>query len=111
MLCDFQPLDDHRRLCRRCGLTVRVRAQHGRAVWAECRAIELGQPEAARPCVHLGPEIGLYTMFEAPLSGWDRKPSTIWDDFEYGSSIPVPGAVLLGMIGLSVAGVKLRRSA
>jgi len=57
----------------------------------------------------LGSEIGLYTMFQAPLSSWVEKPYTIWDDFEYGSKVPVPGAVLLGVLGLSVAGVRLRR--
>src|SRR5438067_13268904 len=58
MLCDFQPLDDHRRRCRRCGSLVRVRGNAGRPVWAECQAIELGQPAVWRPCAHLGPELG-----------------------------------------------------
>ena len=57
MLCDFQQLDDHRRRCRRCGLTVRVRGNLSRPVWAECQAIELGEPAAWRPCAHLGPQI------------------------------------------------------
>lgn len=61
--------------------------------------------------VDLGSEIGLYTMFQNPLSDWTVKPSTIWDDFEYGSKVPVPAAVLLGMLGLGVAGLKLRKSA
>lgn len=60
--------------------------------------------------IDLGSEIGLYTMFLAPLSGWgDAKPSTIWDDFEFGSTAPVPGALLLGMLGFGAAGMKLRR--
>ena len=38
-------------------------------------------------------------------SGWGL------DDLYFGEVVPVPGAVLLGMIGLSVAGVKLRKHA
>jgi len=58
----------------------------------------------------LGSAIGLYTMFDDPLSAWgDAKPSTIWDDFEFGSKVPVPAAVLLGMLGLGAAGIRLRR--
>jgi hypothetical protein len=45
--------------------------------------------------VDLGSEIGLYTMFQNPLSGWgDDKPYTIWDDVEFGSSIPEPMTML-----------------
>jgi len=60
----------------------------------------------------LGSSIGLYTMFQNPLSDWgDAKPYTIWDNFEYGSSyvVPLPGAALLGMIGLVYAGRRLRK--
>lgn len=35
---------------------------------------------------NLGTAIGLYTMFDTPLSDWGvNKPFTIWDDFEVGS--------------------------
>ncbi|MCI0496031.1 PEP-CTERM sorting domain-containing protein [candidate division KSB1 bacterium] len=59
---------------------------------------------------NLGTAIGLYTMFDDPLSGWDPKPFTIWDDFEVGSTIPEPGTFLLlgfGLIGL--AGLSRKR--
>jgi hypothetical protein len=60
--------------------------------------------------VDLGTEIGLYTMFTSPLSAWvDNKPSTIWDDFEFGSSIPLPSAAWSGMALL--AGIGLVRRA
>jgi len=62
--------------------------------------------------VDLGTDIGLYTMFEAPLSGWSVQPYTIWDDFEFGSTyvVPVPAAVWLGMLGLGYAGMRLRKT-
>ena len=54
---------------------------------------------------NLGATMGLYTMFDDPLSGWgDNKPYTIWDDFEVGSTIPEPGTFLLlgfGLLGLA----------
>lgn len=58
--------------------------------------------------VDLGTEIGLYTMFQDPLSDWgDQKPFTYWDDFAVGSNVPDGGlsAVLLGLglIGLRCA--------
>lgn len=54
---------------------------------------------------NLGTAIGLYTMFQNPLSGWgSNKPYTLWDDFEVGSTIPEPGTFLLlgcGLLGLA----------
>ncbi len=47
--------------------------------------------------------LGLYTRFAAPLSVWDPKPSTLWDDFEFGSSVPEPTTVA-GLIGLLATG-------
>lgn len=62
--------------------------------------------------IDLGSEIGLYTMFLDPLSAWgEDKPYTIWDDFEFGSTVPLPGAVLLGILGLGAVGIKLRKYA
>ena len=62
--------------------------------------------------VDLG-DVGLYTMFTAPLSDWTlNKPSTIWDDFEFGSTyVPAPGAALLVLIGLPIIGWVKRRVA
>jgi len=58
----------------------------------------------------LGPETGLYTMFNDPLSAWATKPYTIWDDFEFGSTfVPAPGAVLLGSVGIGLVGWFRRR--
>lgn len=60
---------------------------------------------------NLGTAIGLYTMFEDPLSAWgDNKPFTLWDDFEVGSSVPIPGAVwLLGSGLIGFVGMRRRR--
>ena len=44
------------------------------------------------------------------LQQWWLNPSDGWQP-EYSSVVPVPGAVLLGMLGLSVAAVKLRKRA
>ncbi len=44
------------------------------------------------------------------LESWSLKPSNGWQP-EYSEVVPVPGAVLLGVLGLSVAGVRLRRHA
>jgi len=57
--------------------------------------------------------VGLYTMFQDPLSGWgSNKPSTLWDNFEFGSTyVPAPGAVVLGMFGLGLVGWIKRRMA
>jgi len=57
-------------------------------------------------------DVGLYTMFTDPLSDWTHgKPSTIWDNFEFGSSVPAPAPVLLVMIGVGLVGWIKRRVA
>ena len=57
---------------------------------------------------NLGTAIGLYTMFDDPLSAWgEAKPYTIWDDFEVGSSVPEPAT--LSLLGLGLAGFVVRR--
>ena len=62
----------------------------------------------------LGSVLGLYTRFAAPLSDWQEKPYTIWDDVEFGSAYPgsatIPEPVsfavwsLLAMVGFAFAG-------
>lgn len=58
----------------------------------------------------LGTAIGLYTMFQAPLSGWeDDKPYSLWDNFEIGSTVPDAGGTLL-LLSAAIGGmVSLRR--
>ncbi len=50
---------------------------------------------------------GITTITLNPSGG----PDIGFDAALYGQAVPVPGAVLLGMIGLSLAGVKLRKRA
>lgn len=52
----------------------------------------------------------LATMYNAPLSAWlQNKPSTIWDDFAYGSSYaPEPSSMLVLLTALTGA-VAIRR--
>jgi len=59
----------------------------------------------------LGTEIGIGTVFATPLSGWSPdKPYTIWDDFEFGSSIPEPLTMLGVFAGVTgLAGYVRRR--
>ncbi len=48
--------------------------------------------------------LGLGVMFDNPLSGWGgNKPYVIFDDFEFGSTIPEPATIcLLGLGGLAL---------
>jgi len=70
---------------------------------------EVGQSYRA-DYIDLGSEIGLYTMFTDPLSDWGSdKPYTIWDDFEYGSSIPEPVTMAGLMLGIGALGGYVRR--
>ena len=66
----------------------------------------------------LGEEIGLYTMFTAPLTSWGTdKPYTIWDDVTIGSDyrlgeavVPEPATIVVwSLLGLTVAGFGLWR--
>jgi len=61
--------------------------------------------------VDLGTEIGLYTRFDAPLSGWGAdKPATVWDNFEYGSSyVPEPLTMVGVLVGAAALGGYVRR--
>lgn len=59
---------------------------------------------------NLGTELGLYTMFNPPLSDWTQiLPYTIWDDFQVGSDASVPEAgctlafLATGLLGLAGA--------
>jgi hypothetical protein len=65
---------------------------------------------------NLGTAIGLYTMFQDPLSNWGSdKPYTLWDDFQVGSTnVPEPGILLLlgtGLIGLAAFGRRVKKGA
>jgi len=65
---------------------------------------------------NLGTAIGLYTMFEDPLSWWTGeegpgyKPYTLWDDFEVGSQVPEPmSMVMLGALGAGMLAARKAR--
>ena len=48
------------------------------------------------------------TDYYYSINDWDNN--TVYTDFEMsGTVVPVPGAVLLGILGLSAAGIKLRK--
>jgi hypothetical protein len=51
-----------------------------------------------------------YLTISCVIEGVDYKWPTM-DHFYVGSPVPVPGAVLLGILGLSAAGIKLRKFA
>jgi hypothetical protein len=56
-------------------------------------------------------DIGFIIQFNKNTTGLvNGEPSNIGDDF-HTSVVPVPGAVLLGLIGLCAAGLKLRKFA
>lgn len=62
----------------------------------------------------LGTEFGLGTRFKAPLSDWDPKPYTIWDDYEFGSSYipePLTAVGVFGAVGALGAYIRKRRAA
>ena len=60
---------------------------------------------------NLGTAVGLYTMFQPPLSDWGSdKPYTIWDDFEVGyTPIPEPASILLLSLGMLAFGILRRK--
>jgi hypothetical protein len=64
---------------------------------------------------NLGTNIGLYTMFDPPLSGWgSNQPYSLWDNFEVGyyaqvQQVPEPSAILLLGCGLAGIGAAARR--
>ena len=60
MWCEFRALDDRRRVCDRCGQVVTVRGRPERRIIAQCQAVDLAKPIAAKrgTCRHLGEEVG-----------------------------------------------------
>ena len=59
----------------------------------------------------LGSVMGLYTRFAAPLSDWETKPYSIWDDVTFASSydgsaiVPEPASLVIwGLLGAGCAG-------